>query len=195
MPVSAPPSNLRTVSVAHAQSSCAGRSLKQFDVTAGAPSFVEIQAFHRDETSIRTFAYSGDGAYLASSSPAGSVLLSCRDDLRALTWSFFRRSVIVISAESAECVLSLPLKTIIETRLSPRGTFLQTWERPGAHRHPGLCALQDADSLCSQARGGCAAAQEPQGVPSEQRRGGCLFHAKGAGRMVRRRVARERTRL
>ena len=43
---------------------------------------------------------------------------------------FFR--VCIFQAEGAQLVQELALPNVVDLKFSPRGTYLSTWERPGA---------------------------------------------------------------
>jgi uncharacterized protein with WD repeat len=38
----------------------------------------------------------------------------------------------IFQAEGAQLVQELPLPNVVDLKFSPRGTYLSTWERPGA---------------------------------------------------------------
>ena len=38
----------------------------------------------------------------------------------------------IFQAEGAQLLQELPLPNIVDIKFSPRGTYLSTWERPGA---------------------------------------------------------------
>jgi uncharacterized protein with WD repeat len=49
-------------------------------------------------------------------------------------------SVQIYVAETAALLRELQLPGIVELNFSPRGTYISTWERPGAYRAPSPAA-------------------------------------------------------
>ena len=58
------------------------------------------------------------------------VHLLCMLDMHVVHFHLFR--VRIFQAEGAQLVQELSLPNVVDLRFSPRGTYLSTWERPGA---------------------------------------------------------------
>ncbi|KAH8924644.1 hypothetical protein BT69DRAFT_63793, partial [Atractiella rhizophila] len=85
------------------------RSLKDLKLVNGsAPSYSSFENFEKPEGQSKVFAYSGDGALFAASFP---------------------EEVYVYKTSDGSVLCKIPVKNAIDLALSPKGTYLQTWER------------------------------------------------------------------
>lgn len=85
------------------------RAQKSLGLTSGAPSYTPLEGIQIPDVPARTYRYSDDGRLFAYALP------TC---------------VRVFLAEGAQLLRQLDLPNIVEIGLSPRGTYLSTWERP-----------------------------------------------------------------
>ncbi|ORX91387.1 translation initiation factor eIF-2A [Basidiobolus meristosporus CBS 931.73] len=110
------------------------RSISELGITNGPPNVQPFEAFEKQQGSIRNFKYSKDGKFLV--------------------WAT-TDSVRVVNTENGEKVCEIPQKNIIEVALSPKGTYLTTWERyakqpdDSVHKNLILWEVESAKQVAS----------------------------------------------
>lgn len=87
------------------------RAQKSLGVKAGVPNFPDVHGFDGAHVGSRMLVYSASGSRLAVALEQGTQIYDVRDT-------------------GVELRLEVPVSRAIELALSPRGTYLQTWERP-----------------------------------------------------------------
>jgi hypothetical protein len=108
------------------------RAQKSVGLVGGSPNYAPLEGFQAPDVAARTYQYSSDGRLFAIALLSGyvPVHLSCFSITGTKCVGLI--SVKIYQAENAQLLKELELPNVVEINFSPRGTYISTWERPGA---------------------------------------------------------------
>ncbi|ODQ56482.1 translation initiation factor eIF-2A [Saitoella complicata NRRL Y-17804] len=85
------------------------RTVKEIGLTEAQPTYAPVSGFEKPTGNLRVGVYSPDGSYFAWASP---------------------ENVSVVKAEDGAKIATLDVPNVFEIAFSPKGTYVQTWQRP-----------------------------------------------------------------